>query len=130
MVDWITGLKAAEIIIGWVTGIVTALVGLFWFLDKRNANQVDAKVDAKVRAAGEGVGATIVRLQSMEGELSDYDKRLRNIEVSIASLPTAKELADVRVELSAIGATARAMAEQVDTLYNAALRADRGRGGS
>jgi Protein of unknown function (DUF2730) len=123
MVDWFTGLKAAEIIIGWIGGALSALIGLFWFLDKRNARQVDAKV----KAAGVDGKAAGDRLLSVEKELKDFDERLRRIELGVAGLPTAKELADVRVELAAIGALVKASAEQVDTLYNAALRADRGR---
>lgn len=123
MFDWFEGLKAAQIILGWLGGTISALFGLFWFLDKRHTTQVDAKV----KAAGVDSLAVSARLKAVEDKLSEDDKRLRNIEVLVASLPTAKELADLRVEVSAVGATTRAMAEQVDTLYNAALRADRGK---
>ncbi len=121
MVDWFTGLKAAEIVLGWIAGAISALIGLFWWLDKR--------VDSKVKTAGLNGVAAGERLVSVDRELKEFDDRLRRIELALAGLPTAKELSDVRVELAAIGALVKASAEQVDTLYNAALRADR-RGGS
>jgi hypothetical protein len=114
-------LEAADLIVSWMAGLVMGGLGLFWWADRRSQKLVDDKIAAAV-AVLPGNEA----LASIDTDMNGFAERLRGIELQVAALPKAQEVTELKVAMASLATQMKATAEQVDTLYRAALAADRG----
>ncbi|MCU0882053.1 MAG: DUF2730 domain-containing protein, partial [Hyphomonadaceae bacterium] len=112
-------LKAADVIVSWIVGMVMGALGLFWWLDKRSQKIVDDKIAKALPSAS--------AIAELDTDIKNLDTRMRAIETTVAALPTAHEVGELKIAMASVATQLKATAEQVDTLYRAALAADRGR---
>lgn len=107
LLDW---LKTSEIIIGLMAALATAI---FWL--GRRFGRESAFETAFVSVEK--------RLQTVEADVEKVQADLSEFRVQLNGLATNKDVSDLRVDVARMAALFEAAANQLDTLYKAALKA-------
>lgn len=113
-------LRVSEIVIGLVVALITAIFSGFVWWDKRNRRHVDHSTGV----ISEGQERMAGRVDNLERDIKALNEEFSGLKMSVAQLPTARDMVDLKVSSAELSVAVRQCKEMVDTLYKAAWAAD------
>lgn len=128
MVKFLEWVSSADRLIGFVLLIITVSGGFFAWVQRRGRHFVGDEV-APLRAGqdrqSERLDTIEKRLEGVEKEVAALDERATRIERALPTLATKEDLISLKVQGAETSATLMGIGNKVDTLYRAALAANR-----
>lgn len=126
--SWLDWLSGADKLLGFGALLVASATGLFAWLRRRGHDLVGDEVEP-LRKAQEKSNVRLdhveQRIAGIESDVSSLAERTSQIERAIPTLATKEDLIALRVQGAETNATVVGIGNKVDTLYRAALAANR-----
>lgn len=128
MVEFLQWVSSADRLIGFLVLFITALGAFFAWVQRRGRHFVGDEV-APLRVGQDRQSARLDtiedRLGGLKREVTAIDERMTRVERALPGLATKEDLIALKVQGAETSATMAGIGNKVDTLYRAALAANR-----